>query len=536
MIRHFKSLPLVTAMIITALHIQAQDSPDKYSADFINWTRTIGSDEFGGRKPMTPFETKTVEYLAGEFRSLGLEPAFDGSYFQTVREISTTVSIPDKGIPVRTANGTTRLSSPDDIMVWTTRAADKVRFDHAGFVFCGFGIDAPEYGWNDFDGVDVRGKIVIAMVNDPGFYDRTLFRGINMTYYGRWTYKLEQAQKLGAAGCLILHNEAAAGYGWHVCVNGHQQDNLALLNETTGNMDELGMRGWINEGACRRLFEMGGADFDAAIASARKPGFKAIPLKAETSFTMTVSYGIGETQNVGAVLPGTDLKDECVAFSAHWDHFGTGTPDETGDAIYNGAADNGSGLAAILMIAKKLQSLPTPRRSILFLASTSEESGLFGSQYYCEHPTFPMEKTATCINFDCIAPAPLTHDVVILGGGESSLDSYISAAAAAQGRHVVFDNDNSDGWFFRSDHWNFVRRGVAAVVIKAGKELVDPDNPNKYPQPSWYHKPNDEYREDWDISGAIANVNLMFSVGLSLAGTDKFPEPGGKQTPCPTTR
>ena len=507
----------VVGILLVSMPLQAQNQPDPYIGDFRNWIATLGSDDFGGRKPMTPSETKTKEYLSEEFRALGLEPAFDGSYFQTVSEISTTVSIPGKGIPVKTAKGSTILSTPGDVVVWTTRGEDKVEFKNARYVFCGFGIEAPEYGWNDFDGIDVKGKILIVMVNDPGFYDANLFRGRNMTYYGRWTYKLETARRLGAAGCLILHNEAAAGYGWHVCVNGHRENNLALYDESTGNRDELGMRGWLNEGACRRLFELSGLDYDKALELAMKPGFKPIPLNATSSFTMNVNYRVGQTCNVGAVLPGTDLKDECVVFSAHWDHFGTGEPDETGDAIYNGAADNGSGLAAILMIAKKMQSLPRPRRSMLFLASTSEESGLFGSQYYCEHPSFPMEKTVTCINFDCIAPAPLTRDVCILGGGESDLDRYVIAAAAAQGRYVVFDNDNSDGWFFRSDHWNFVRRGVKAVVIKSGTDLVNPDMPNKYPQDSWYHKPNDEYRDDWDVEGAIANVNLMFSVGLSLA-------------------
>lgn len=509
---------LIPSLLLASVQLPAQ--VDRCSDDFRNWIRVIGSDEFGGRKPMTGYETKTIEYLAGEFRSLGLAPAFDGSYFQTVTEISTTVRLPEKGIPVRTPGGLVRLTSPEDIVVWTTRGTDKVRFENAEYVFCGFGIDAPEYGWNDFDGVDVKGKIVIAMVNDPGFYDGSLFRGRNMTYYGRWIYKLEQAQRLGAAGCLVLHDEAAAGYGWHVCVNGHSESNLALFDRETRNLNELGMRGWLNAKACRRLFEMSGLDYDKVLSAAVKPGFKAVQLKAWGSFTMDVSYQTGETCNVGAVLPGTELKDECVVFSAHWDHFGKGEPDSTGDTIYNGAADNGSGLAAILMIAKKFGSLPSPKRSILFLAATSEESGLFGSEYYCNHPVFPMDKTVTCINFDCIAPAPMTHDVIILGGGESCLDRYVTAAAAAQGRYVVFDDDNTDGWFFRSDHWNFVRKGVPAVVIKAGRELVDPERPNKYPQGSWYHKPNDEYREDWDIEGSMANVNLMFSAGLSLANAE----------------
>lgn len=522
MIKKRNILYLIPAMILLSLPLQAQRTGKNYSDDFRNWIKVIGSDEFEGRKPMTDSETKTINYLAGEFKALGLEPAFDGSYFQSVKEISTTVHIPGNAIKVKTPKGYTNLSLSDDIMVWTTRATEKIRFDDVEYVFCGFGIDAPEYGWNDYEGADVKGKIVIVMVNDPGFYDESLFRGRNMTYNGRWTYKLEQAEKAGAAGCLIIHNEAAAGYGWHVCINGHQENNLALYDEKSGNMNELGIRGWLNEDSCRRLFEMAGENFEKALSSAKKPGFKAIPLKAKSSFTLEVDYKIGETNNVGAVLPGSSLKDECVVFSAHWDHFGIGNPDESGDAIYNGAADNGSGLAAILMIAKKLKSLPSPERSVLFLAATSEESGLFGSQYYCEHPVFPMEKTVTCINFDCIAPAPLTRDIIILGGGESMLDSHIIAAAAAQNRYVVFDTDNTDGWFFRSDHWNFVRRGVPAVVIKNGKDSVNPDIPDKYPQASWYHKPNDEYKEDWDLNGAIANVNLMFSVGLSLINASGF--------------
>lgn len=239
---------------------------------------------------------------------------------------------------------------------------------------------------------------------------------------------------------------------------------------------------------------------------------------------MDVSYEIRETCNVAGVLPGTDLKDEAVVFSAHWDHFGYGTPDETGDPIYNGAADNGSGMAAVLMLAKKYTELPVrPRRSLVFLIPTLEESGLFGSEYYCEHPVFSMEKTAACINFDCIAPEPLTHDVVVLGGGACELDRHILACAGAQGRYVVFNNDNSDGWFFRSDHFNFVKRGVPAVVIEYGTDLVDPSRPNKYPRSDWYHKPSDEYLEDWDFAGTVAHVNMMFGVGLSVANSDQRP-------------
>lgn len=511
-----RNILVLLLSVSAALPIAAQPA-DKYLDDYKSWIRTIGSDDFGGRKPMTPFEDKTVEYLADEFAGLGLQPAFNGSWFQDIDMISVTVHPEKDIISVKAAKGRLSLANQDDFIIWTARATDKVELKGAEFVFCGFGIDAPEYGWNDYDGIDVKGKIVIAMVNDPGFYDATLFRGRNMTYYGRWTYKFEEALRKGAAGCLVLHNEAAASYGWHVCVNGHIENNLWLYDKASGNMDELAVKGWFNENACRRLFEKCGLDFEGTIADAKRPGFKSLTLNAKADIKLNVEYETGVTKNVAAVLPGTDRKDECVVFSAHWDHFGIGKPDETGDTIYNGAADNGSGLAAILMIAEKMRELPAPRRSVLFLAPTSEESGLFGSQYYCEHPAFPMDKTMACINFDCVAPAPLTKDISVLKEGDTILDPLLQAAAAAQNREIVFDNDNSDGWYYRSDHFNFVKKGVPAVVVKYGEELMDPARPNKYPQADWYHKPNDEYLEDWDFEGTVANVNLMYSVGLVLA-------------------
>ena len=512
-----KRILIIFSTLLSANLLFAQPAAVSYKADFTEWIKVLGSDEFAGRKPMSEYEGKTIDYLAGEFRRLGLRPAFGDSYFQPVSIISTTVR-PEKGvIPVKASKGRMNLRYQDDVMIWTARATDRISLKNAEYVFCGFGIDAPEYGWNDYAGVDVKGKIVIAMVNDPGFYDAELFRGRNMTYYGRWTYKLEHAMEMGAAGCLILHNEAAAGYGWHVCINGHLENNMALYDESTANAGELGIKGWIHEDACRRLFEKSGLDFDSALASALQPGFRAIPLGAKSTVNVDVQYEIGSSCNVAAVLDGTDLKDECVVYSAHWDHFGIGKPDETGDTIYNGAADNGSGMAAILMIAEKLKNLPSTRRSALFLIPTCEESGLFGSSYYCDHPAFPMEKTAACINFDCVAPAALTEDAVILREGVSVLDPLLIAAAGAQNRYIVFDEDNSDGWFFRSDHFNFVRHGVPAVVIKKGTRFVEPGMVDRYPQPAWYHKPNDEYREDWDLDGALANINLMFSVGLAVA-------------------
>ena len=489
-----------------------------------DWIRTMASDEFGGRKPMTAYEDLTVNYLAEQMGEMGLEPAFDGSWYQPFEMIAVTAK-PVGGKFTVKGKKKADLHYPEDLVVWTARATDKVDLPKAEYVFCGFGIHAPEYGWDDYAGIDVEGKIVIAMVNDPGYYDPSLFRGRNMTYYGRWLYKFEEARRQGAAGCLVLHNTEAASYGWHVCVNGHLDGNLALFDSDTRNADELAVKGWLHEDGARKIFTAAGMDLDAALAAAKCPGFRSFPLKVRGDVRMDVSYDIRQTRNVGAVLRGTDKKDEVVVLNAHWYHLGVGTSDETGDTIYNGAADNASGMAGVLLAAKKFLSLPeTPRRSVLFLFPSSEESGLFGSEYYCAHPAFPMEKTAACLNFESIGPAELTRDVVILGGGESSLDAYYVAAAAAQGRYIFFDDDNSDGWFFRSDHYNFVKKGVPAVVVENGLHPADPSRPNQYPMASWYHKPSDEYREDWDLEGTLANVNLIFSVGVSLANAEVSPK------------
>ena len=480
------------------------------------WTKVLASDEFGGRKPMTPYEDKTVEYLAKQLEVMGLEPAFNGSWFQPFEMIAVTAK-PVGGKLSVSGKKKSMLRYPDDLIIWTTRATKKVDLKKAEYVFCGFGINAPEFGWNDYEGIDVKGKIVVVMVNDPGFYDSQLFRGRNMTYYGRWLYKFEEAQRQGAAGCLVLHHTEAASYGWHVCVNGHLSDNLAIYDPDTRNANELAVRGWLHEDGCRKLFLAAGMDMDKALADAKKPGFKSFPLNVKGDVKMNVTYGIQQTRNVGGILRGSSQNGEAVVFCAHWDHLGIGKADEHGDTIYNGAADNASGMAGALLVAKKFKEMPQPRRDLLFIFPSSEESGLFGSAYYCDHPAVPMAKTVACLNFESIGPAELTRDVVILGGGESDLDNYYIAAAAAQGRYIYFDDDNSDGWFYRSDHYNFVKKGVRAVVLENGLKPVDVSKPNKYPMPVWYHKPCDEYREDWDVSGTLSNVNLIFSIGLSLS-------------------
>ena len=516
-----KSLSLILLAMCLGLGGSAQISQEQLRTGsdeqlLREWTRELSHDDFGGRKPMTPYEDKTVSYLAKQLEVMGLEPAFNGSWFQPFEMISVTAKPFGIGFPV-SGKKKSMLRYPDDVITWTTRATEKIELKKVEFVFCGFGINAPEFGWNDYEGIDVKGKIVVVMVNDPGFYDNKLFRGRNMTYYGRWTYKFEEALRQGAAGCLVLHNTDAASYGWHVCVNGHLSGNLGIYNPDTRNAGELAMRGWLHEDGFRKLFLAAGMDVDRALAEAKKPGFKSFALNVRGDVKMNVTYDIKKTRNVGGIIRGNGENGEAVVFCAHWDHLGIGKADERGDTIYNGAADNASGMAGALLVAKKLKDMPRPLRDLVFIFPSSEESGLFGSAYYCDRAVAPMEKTVACLNFESIGPAELTRDVVILGGGESDLDNYYVAAAAAQGRYIYFDDDNSDGWFYRSDHYNFVKKGVPAVVLENGRHPADVSKPNKYPMPVWYHKPCDEYHDDWDISGKLSNLNLVFSVGLSLS-------------------
>ena len=517
------SLCLVASFSLSALAQHKQ-----YEEEVAFWKeriKTLASDEFGGRKPLTEYETKTINYIADEFKKLGLQPANNGSYFQPVREIST-FARPDKNrIRVKAAKGSMDLNFPDDIVIWTLRGQKKIVVPNTDFVFVGFGINAPEYNWNDYEGIDVKGKIVIAMVNDPGYYDKNLFRGRNMTYYGRWIYKLEEAKRQGAAGALVLHNTPAASYGWEVCSSSHIQNNIGLCSDDL-NADALAFQGWLHEEAAKKLFELSGVNFDEVTSAAKKPGFKSFTLKAKSKVTMNVQeMVVGESHNVAAVLPGTDLKDEYIVCTAHWDHFGIGKA-INGDSIYNGASDNASGTAALMLLAKKFQQLPIkPRRSIVFVAVTSEECGLLGSQGYCENPLFPLSKTAANLNFDGLAPSLRTTGVTLRAAGKTNTDALVIAAAAAQGRQVRIVTEDPAGGYFRSDHFNFVKKGVPTVLAGGGGEVIDKEKQAAIPKAYRYHQPNDEYDESWwNFDGAMENLNLMFSIGLMIANQDEMPK------------
>jgi len=490
--------------------------------------RELSDDSFGGRKPLTPYEAPTLDYIANRFKEVGLEPMEGGSYLQKVPLLGVQTHLRNNEIVVSGTKKTVRLRYWDDIVIWTLHAEKKLKVDKADFVFVGFGIHAPEYEWDDYAGVDVKGKVVVMLVNDPGFYDDNLFRGKNMTWYGRWTYKFEEAGRRGAAAALIIHDTEPASYGWSVVQNSRSSASLTLYSET-GKKDLIPFQGWVTGESAQKLFEAAGVSLDESVATAKKKGFKSFPLKLRTTIESTNDIEISESANVVAILPGTSLKDEYIIYSAHWDHLGIGQPVD-GDSIYNGASDNAAGIAALVLIGRRFNEMPErPRRSIVFLAVTAEESGLLGSEYYAKNPLFPLEKTAICLNMDGYSDNMRTSEVILSAFGQSETDRYVIDAAATQGRTVVFSNYDPSGGYYRSDHFNFAKVGVPVVLAKSGQNYLDPVAAQayrtKYHEGRYtYHQPSDEYYDWWDLSGTLDDVYLFYGIGLRLANDGYFPK------------
>ena len=506
-------------------YVSLQDINDETL--FRTITRELSDDAFGGRKPLTSYEAPTLEYISARFKEVGMEPV-KGSYLQKVPLLGVTTKLTSNDVVINGAKGTVKLRYWDDIVIWTLRAEKQLKIDKADFVFVGFGIHAPEYGWDDYAGIDVKGKVVVILVNDPGYYDDNLFRGKNMTYYGRWIYKFEEAGRRGAAAALIIHDTAPASYGWSVVQNGRSSDCFTLYSEES-NKKLISYQGWVTGESAKKLFNAAGVSFDESMAAAKKKGFKSFPLKLKTTIASTNELKFGESANVAGIIPGTTLKDEYIVYSAHWDHLGIGQAVK-GDSIYNGASDNATGIAAITLLGKRFANLPEqPKRSILFLALTAEESGLLGSQYYVENPLVPLEKTAVCLNLDCYADYMRSSDLVLSAAGQSETDNYVMEAAATQGRTVVINNDNSGGGYYRSDHYNFAKMGVPVVLAKGGTNYLDPEAAHayyeKYHKGNYiYHQPTDEYHEWWNLSGALEDIYLFYGIGLRLANDGYFPK------------
>jgi Zn-dependent M28 family amino/carboxypeptidase len=496
--------------------------------DFARNLITLSSDAYQGRKPMTRGEDSTVKYIKAQFEKLKLEPAFGNNYYQNVPLVNIFSTPSDMTINARM--GKIVFKNGNDFVAFTERITDKVGVENATLVFAGYGIVAPEYNWNDYDGLDVKGKVVVVLVNDPGFAtgDITLFKGKTMTYYGRWTYKYEEAARQGAAGCIIIHEDAAASYPWSVVASSN--GSSMHLQDKNKHVDTCGLEAWMTMAAAQSLFAGCGRDYLSDKRKACIRGFKPFEMGATVSLTLNNKLRFGVSKNVGAILRGTDRKDECVIYSAHWDHLGIGKP-INGDSIYNGAADNASGVAAILEIAKAYSTLKTtPNRSVLFLAFTAEESGLLGSQYYVKNPSFPLSKTVADINFDIMTFWGRMKDVTLISYGESELDKSVAKAAKKQNRYVIQDPFPEHGSFFRADHFWFARVGVPVVYGSgfydhrqkgkafARKKLIEYTTLH-------YHRPSDEYNPKiHDLSGAIEDTKLFFNVGYVLTNEAVFPK------------
>jgi Zn-dependent M28 family amino/carboxypeptidase len=498
------------------------------AADLAKDTQILASDEFEGRGLASEGELKTVNFLRDEFQKVGLKPGNGDSYFQEIPMVVMTAG-PAARLDVRKDKKTISFAYKEDFVAETQRVVEEVSLVDSEMIFAGYGIVAPEYSWNDYEGLDVRGKTVIVLVNDPGYATQNpeLFTGRAMTYYGRWTYKYEEAARQGAAGCLIVHETEPAAYPWSVVQNGWTGPQFNLVREDN-NMSRCAADGWLHLEAARKIFESAGLDFDTVKAEAAKRGFKSIPLGLKASLTLKNSVKNVTSRNVIALLPGSKRPDEYVIYMSHWDHFGV-NPALQGDQIFNGALDNATGTAALIELGEGFKKLKRPPlRSIVFLAVTGEEQGLIGSEYYATHPIFPATKTVAVINMDALNIYGPMKDITVVGYGLSELDDYIEAAAKEVGRTVRPDPTPEKGSYFRSDHFPFAKEGIPAVYPSGGSDSVAHGlkwtmaKRDKYTAEN-YHKPSDEFDPNWDLSGAIDDLRLLFKVGYRLAMESTFP-------------
>lgn len=487
----------------------------------------LASDDFMGRKPFTEGEEKTVNYLESELKRMGLAPGNGDSYFQEVPlvEITGTQS-PEMVVKGRGLNES--FKTLDDVVVYTELVQEEASIENSELVYAGYGIVAPEYEWNDYEGLDVKGKTVIVLVNDPGFGsgDSTLFKGDQMTYYGRWTYKYEEAARQGAAGVLIVHETVPAGYGWTVVRSSWTGAKLNLDDENPPY--KCAIQGWITRKAATRLF--GAAGIGDYSDLARSKDFKPVSLGVTASVSVRNEIKKDMSRNVVAMLKGSERPDEYIIYSAHWDHLGVGEPLD-GDSIYNGAHDNASGTVGMLTIAETFANMEKkPERSVIFLFVTAEEQGLLGSAYYGQNPIYPPNQTVANINIDGLPAYGEMKDLTITGYGQSELDEYAETEAKKQGRYVIPDPDPGKGYFFRSDHFNFAKVGIPALYASGSYESKEKgvdfiDEKTREYLAIRYHRQADNYLpEEWDLKGIAQDALLLFNVGNRLANETYFPQ------------
>ena len=511
--------------------------PKFEAAPLLERIKTLSADEFEGRAPGTKGEELTVKYLEDAFRTLGLKPGnTDGTYIQKVPLVGITAT---NTSPLTISKGSTRRTFKwaDDVVAWTKHVADGASIADSEMIFAGYGVTAPEFNWDDFKGVDVKGKTIVVLVNDPQVpdpadpskLDQKTFNGKAMTYYGRWTYKFEEGARRGAAGILIVHEEGPAGYPFQV-VQGNLREKFDLVTPDK-NMGRASIEGWVTLDTAKTILKMAGQDFDALKKQALTREFTPVPLGLKASIALKNTMRTLDSKNVLGKVEGSDprLRDEYVIYSAHWDHLGVGAPVK-GDRIYNGALDNASGVAQLLEIAKGFTTVePRPKRSMLFLMVTAEEQGLLGSQYYSVTPVYPLAKTVANINVDGINQWGRTKDITVIGMGASDLDDYLRDAAAEQGRELRPDPESEKGFYYRSDHFNFAKQGVPALYIDSGEEFIGkPAGYSKTKRDEYtsidYHQPSDQVKPDWDLSGALEDSQLLFTVGYRVANADRLPE------------
>ena len=522
---HFLALLLVISILITSCSDSLSDTTD---GRLRHWISTLSSDEFQGRAPGTEGGKLTKNFISKTFKDLDLEPV-KGSYFLEVP--TSEITLKDSSYLTLSFRGNDRkMIAGKDAVFWTKQAREYRKIRDSEVVFVGYGIVAPEYNWNDYEGIDVRGKTVVILVNDPGFATGKLrlFNGKSMTYYGRWTYKFEEAARQGAAAAIVIHEEEPAGYPWSVVENSWQGPQLDLQRDDLGN-DRVILEGWIRDSTLNDVLNFTGFNYDALKEIALEKTFSAFSLRGLTlnsEIHNKVRYL--QSHNIAALKKGTSQSDEYILFMAHWDHIGLMDGAQIGqDNIYNGAVDNATGVAAVLELAKRFSEIET-KRSMLFLAVTLEESGLLGSEYFAKYPPFDLSNIVAGFNYDAILPTGLTNDMIVVGYGASELEDLLEDELSKSGRYVNPDPNPEKGYFYRSDHISFAKRGVPVLYSSGGFDLVDGGREKGFLiaeqyQIEAYHGVEDEYAESWNLDGLNQSIDAIFNVSNKLANTSQWP-------------